>query len=75
MSEIFKFLNISDVKITKAVCLGRREQKKQDKHRLDNQLIFSDHSSKPASKANQILGMLRRSFTFLDETLLMQLFN
>jgi len=42
---------------------------------VDNQLNFSEHVIKAANKANQILGMIRRSITFLDETMLSQLFK
>jgi len=42
---------------------------------MDNKLKFSDHVEHAVSKANQILGLIRRSFTYLDIPLLKQLYT
>jgi len=42
---------------------------------MDNRLKFSDHVEHALSKASQILGLIRRSFTYLDIRLLKQLYT
>jgi len=42
---------------------------------MDDKLKFSDHVEHAVSKANQILGLIRRSFTYLDIPLLKQLYT
>ena len=42
---------------------------------MDNKLKFSDHVEDAVSKGNQILGLIRRSFTYLDIPLLKQLYT
>ena len=41
---------------------------------MDNSLKFSVHAARAASKANQILGLIRRSFVHLDIPLMRQLY-
>jgi len=41
---------------------------------MDNCLKFSVHAARAASKANQILGLIRRSFVHLDSPLMKQLY-
>ena len=41
---------------------------------MDNSLKFSVHAVRAASKANQILGLVRRSFVHLDSPLMKQLY-
>ena len=41
---------------------------------FDNRLTFSDHVSKAVSKANQILGIMFRTFKYMDEVMFRTLF-
>jgi len=41
---------------------------------MDNSLKFSVHAAQAASKANRILGLIRRSFVHLDIPLMTQLY-
>jgi len=41
---------------------------------MDNSLKFSVHAARAASKANQILGLIRRSFVHLDSPLMKKLY-
>ena len=41
---------------------------------MDSSLKFSVHVAHAAAKANQILGLIRRSFVYLDITLMKQLY-
>jgi len=41
---------------------------------MDNKFKFSEHVLRSVSKANQILALIRRSFTHLDIFLLKQLY-
>ena len=34
---------------------------------IDDNLRFSHHISERANKANQIMGLMRRSFTYMDQ--------
>ena len=42
---------------------------------IDHELKFEDHISKKVSKANSIVGLIRRSFTHLDGKLFKQLYT
>ena len=42
---------------------------------IRNDLKFSTHMAKSVSKANQILGLIRRSFTYLDCQVMRLLFT
>ena len=42
---------------------------------INDALKASSHVAKAVSKANQILGLIRRTFTFLDCRLMKQLFT
>jgi hypothetical protein len=42
---------------------------------IDNQLKFTDHVNTTVTKANKILGMIRRSYKFLDKDSLLMLFK
>ena len=42
---------------------------------FDNNLKFSSHIIKQANKANQLMGLIRRSYTYLGKNLLCYLFN
>ena len=42
---------------------------------MDPTMKFSVHITHAASKANQILGLIRRSFTYIDPTLMKQLYT
>ena len=42
---------------------------------IDHELKFEDHISKKVSKANSIVGMIRRSFAHLDGKLFKQLYT
>jgi len=42
---------------------------------VDNMLKFLDHVAQAACKANRLLGLIRRSFTHLDITLMKQLYT
>ena len=42
---------------------------------VDNKLNFSPHISEKVNKANSIMGLIRRSFTFLDQTIFTRLFK
>ena len=41
---------------------------------VDDQLKFTQHIEGQVNKANKILGMIRRSFTFLDQDMMKQLY-
>ena len=34
---------------------------------IDNQLNFEDHMNEKINKANSIMGLIRRTFTYIDE--------
>ena len=42
---------------------------------MDNKLAFKDHIAKTVNKANQITGMIRRSFQFMDMDMFKSLFT
>ena len=42
---------------------------------VDSQLTFEDHISQPTTKANKILGVIRRSFDLLTKDTFIQLYN
>ena len=42
---------------------------------MDNKLAFKDHIAKTVSKANQLTGMIRRSFQFMDMDMFKSLFT
>ncbi len=42
---------------------------------IDNKLSFKEHVASSTSKANRILGVIRRSFDFLNEDLFVQLYK
>ncbi len=42
---------------------------------VDNTLTFSDHIQQAATKANNILGMIRRSYSYIDMQVLRQLYT
>jgi hypothetical protein len=42
---------------------------------VDNNLTFKEHVAKSTSKANQVLGVIRRSFDFLSEEVFVQLYK
>ena len=42
---------------------------------VDNKLTFSDHAQKAVSKANSKLGIIRRSYTYLDSEVVSKLFT
>ncbi len=41
---------------------------------IDNQLKFTSHINKSVRKANQILGLIQRTFTFMDKNMFIQLY-
>ena len=42
---------------------------------FDNQLKFHSHTTNISNKANQLLGLIRRSFDHLDSSMLTKLFT
>ncbi|MES9905973.1 MAG: reverse transcriptase family protein [Sedimenticola sp.] len=42
---------------------------------IDNKLKFSEHTTKSVSKANRNLGLIFRTFTYLDKDMFVQLFK
>ncbi len=42
---------------------------------IDNKLKFSDHTTKSVSKANRNLGLIARTFTYLDKEMFLHLFK
>ena len=42
---------------------------------FDNKLKFHDHTAKVTTKANRILGMIKKSFDYLDSGMLSKLFT
>ena len=42
---------------------------------VDNELSFNTHITQAVKKANKIVGMIRRTFTFLDEDMFKKLFT
>ena len=42
---------------------------------VDTKLKFSNHIAQKISKANNILGIIRRTFTYLDKSTLLQLYT
>ena len=42
---------------------------------MDNKLTFSQHINSTVVKANQVVGMIRRSFKFMDKEIFVQLFT
>lgn len=42
---------------------------------MDNQLNFKDHMNEKINKANSIMGLIRRTFTYLDESAFLMLYN
>ncbi len=42
---------------------------------IDNQLSFDNHITQAVKKANQLVGMIRRTFTFLDKETFTKLFT
>ena len=42
---------------------------------LDDKLIFSDHLAEEINRANSILGIIRRTFVYLDLTILKALYT
>ncbi len=42
---------------------------------IDNELSFNTHITQTAKKANKIVGMIQRTFTFLDEDMFKKLFT
>ena len=41
----------------------------------DDQLKFHDHTTQVTIKANQVLGMIKKSFKYLNSTMLINLFS
>jgi hypothetical protein len=42
---------------------------------IDNKLNFQNHINKQVNKANQQLGLINRSFRYMDKDMFLQLFN
>ena len=42
---------------------------------VDNKLTFSQHINSTVVKANQVVGMIRRSFKYMDKEIFVQLFT
>ena len=42
---------------------------------FDSQLKFHDHTAQVTTKANQVLGLIKKSFDYLDPIMLTQLFS
>ena len=42
---------------------------------IDKDLTFSDHMNEKINKANRIIGLIRRSFTYLTEDIFLQLYK
>ena len=42
---------------------------------IDNQLKFEDHMNKKIKKANSMIGLIRRCFVLLDETMFLKLYK
>ena len=58
-----------------SVALEKTELEKDLGVWMDGTLKFSHHVAHAVSKANQLLGLIRRSFTYLDGPLLKQLYT
>ena len=42
---------------------------------FDDQLKFHDHTTQVTTKANRVFGLIKKSFEYLDSTMLIQLFS
>ena len=42
---------------------------------MDNKLNFEEHMNEKITKANSIMGLIRRTFTYLDETTFLLLYK
>ena len=42
---------------------------------FDDQLKFRDHATQVTTKANRVLGLIKKSFEYLDSTMLIPLFS
>ncbi len=42
---------------------------------IDNQLKFTIHINEQVKKANQVLGLIRRSFSFMNKKMFLQLYK
>ena len=42
---------------------------------FDDQLKFHDHTTQVTTKANRVLGLIKKSFEYLDSTMLTDLFT
>ncbi|MES9881006.1 MAG: reverse transcriptase domain-containing protein, partial [Sedimenticola sp.] len=51
------------------------EQQKDLGLHIDNKLKFSEHTTKSVSKANRNLGLIARTFTYLDKEIFLQLYK
>jgi len=60
--------------MVKSISCKRQRKKKILEYGPDNSLKFSVHAARAASKANQILGLIKRSFVHLDIPLMKQLY-
>ena len=57
------------------VPLAQCEEEKDIGVTIDNKLRFSKHLNEKVTKANQIMGLIRRTFDYMDEKIFTQLFK